>query len=76
MVLYRSAGIGLGDSSLVNVNVFKTSDGGKTWSLVNAIPTEATTTEASINVYFLSSSDMWFISASSARAVREHRALH
>ena len=47
---------------LVNVNVFKTSDGGKTWSLVNAIPTEATTTEASINVYFLSSSDMWFIS--------------
>ncbi|MGB8298633.1 MAG: hypothetical protein WCG85_24670 [Polyangia bacterium] len=45
---------------LVNVNVFTTSDGGKTWNFVNAIPTEATTTDASINVYFLSASDMWF----------------
>jgi len=45
---------------VVNVNVFKTSDGGKSWSFVNAIPTEATTTDASINVYFLSPSDMWF----------------
>jgi hypothetical protein len=47
---------------LVNVNVFKTSNGGKTWGVVGAIPTEATTTDASINVYFLSPDDMWFIS--------------
>jgi photosystem II stability/assembly factor-like uncharacterized protein len=47
---------------LVNVNVFKTADGGKTWSLVNAIPIEVGTTNASINVYFLSPDDMWFIS--------------
>jgi hypothetical protein len=44
---------------LVNVNVFKTSDGGKSWN-VNAIPTGASTTDASFNVYFLSPSDMWF----------------
>ena len=46
---------------LVNVNVFKTVDGGKTWTLVNAIPV-ASTIDASINVYFLSSSDMWVTS--------------
>jgi hypothetical protein len=48
---------------LVNVNVFKTADGGKTWGLVSAIPA-ATTIDASINVYFLSPDDMWFISGS------------
>jgi hypothetical protein len=45
---------------VVNVNVLKTTDGGKTWGVVTAIPTEATTTDATINVYFLSASDMWF----------------
>jgi len=47
---------------VVNTNVFKTSDGGKSWSFVNAIPTEATTLDASINVYFPSPSDIWFVS--------------
>ncbi len=44
------------------VNIFKTSDGGKTWSLVSAINTETSASDASINVYVLSPSDMWFIS--------------
>ena len=46
----------------LQVNVFKTSDGGKSWGLVSAIDTETSAHDASINVYVLSPSDMWFIS--------------
>jgi len=45
----------------LHVNIFKTSDGGKSWGMVSAIDTETSALDASINVYVMSPSDMWFI---------------
>ena len=46
------------------VDIFKTSDGGKSWGLVSSINTGTSAYNASINVYVNSPSDMWFVSGS------------
>ncbi|MGC9985558.1 MAG: hypothetical protein ABSF35_18255 [Polyangia bacterium] len=48
----------------LQVYIFQTTDGGKTWGLVSAIDTGTGASDASINVYVMSPSDMWFISGS------------
>jgi hypothetical protein len=43
--------------------VYKTLDGGKSWSLVCTIDSEMPDINASINVYVMSQSDFWFVAA-------------
>jgi hypothetical protein len=50
------------DIPVLLVDLYKTTDGGKTWGLVSQINTETSAFDASINVYVNSPSDMWFIS--------------
>jgi hypothetical protein len=50
----------------LTVQVYKTGDGGTTWFSVSKINTEASTFDASVDVYVLSPSEMWFISGSVA----------
>ena len=50
----------------LTVQVYKTGDGGMNWFSVSRINTEASTFDASIDVYVLSPSEMWFISGSVA----------
>ena len=46
------------------VMLFKTTDGGKTWNWVGPIDIQTSAPNASINVYVMSPTDMWFISGS------------
>ena len=48
------------------VQVYKTGDGGATWFSVSKISTGASAFDASVDVYVLSPSEMWFISGSVA----------
>ena len=52
------------NSSSLFVDVFQTADGGHNWPRISTIDTGTSASNASVNVYVLSPSEMWFISGS------------
>ena len=54
----------IANSASLFVDVFQTADGGNTWTRISTIDTGTSGSNASINVYVLSPSEMWFVSGS------------